>query len=145
MKSLNLDTLLGQRHEHATFHDSELQSIQFDITSGSAKLEFLIPCGLLPGNELSHQPGTLEFTGLLFYFVEPSLLSSQANDKPSLWITSDGALPDEEVDLAIELPRDLPQEAFAHYFYSSTTNSFIVICAMQGAFHWHELKQISPA
>lgn len=137
MRSLNLDTLLGQRHEHATFHDSELQSIQLDFTSGSAKLQFLIPCGFLPGNELNYHPGTLEFTGLLFYFVEPSVFLSQANDKASLWITSDGALPDEEVDLGIELPRDLPEEAFAHYFYASTTNSFIVISALQGSFQWH--------
>lgn len=136
MRSINLDILLGQNYEHATFHDSELQSIQLDFTSGSAKLQFLIPCGFAPGNELNYHPGTLDFTGLLFYFVEPSMFSSQSNDKPSLWITSDGSLPDEEVDLPIELPRDLPEEAFAHYFYSSTTNSFIVISAMQGAFHW---------
>ena len=136
MRSLNLDTLLGQRHEHATFHDSELQSLQLDFTSGTAKLQFLIPCGFLPENELNYRPGTLEFTGILFYFVEPSVFSSKAQDKLSLWITSDGSLPDKEIDLPVELPGDLPERAFVHYFYSSTTNSFIVISATEGVFHW---------
>ncbi|MBI5927608.1 MAG: hypothetical protein HY836_18630 [Aquabacterium sp.] len=136
MRPLNLDSLLGRLHQHATFHDAELQSLHLDFSSGSAKLQFLIPCGFLPTNELAYHCGTLEFIGLLFYFVEPSVFSPQANDRLSLWITSDGPLPDQGIDLAVPLPDDLPEQAFAHYFYSSTTNSFIVFAALEATFHW---------
>ena len=135
--TLNLDTLLGTEHKHATFHDSELESLSIDFSFNCAKFQFLIPCGFEPENELSYLRGTLEFKELLFYFVEPSIYKPDANDKPSLWITSDGSLPDKKLDLTIELPNDLPENAFAHYLYSSTTNSFIVVAAMHAAFHWH--------
>ena len=140
MRSIALDTLLGEKYEHATFHDSQLESLNIDFATGTVKLEFSIPCGFTPKDELayqlSYQRGTLEFTGLLFYYVDPATFSAEANDRSGLWITSDGPLPDKEVDLAIEIPRTLPDGAFAHYFYSSTSNSFIVIAAMQGTFQW---------
>ncbi|WP_140637463.1 hypothetical protein [Methylibium rhizosphaerae] len=136
MRSLALDSLLGERHKHATFHDAQLEELSIDFSTGTAKLKFSIPCGFSPKDELLYQRGTLEFNGLLFYFVEPAAFSPKANDRPGLWITSDGPLPDQEADLAIELPSDLPDKAFAHYFYSSTSNSFIVIAAMQEVFQW---------
>lgn len=136
MRSLALDSLLGEKHKHATFHDAQLEGLSIDFATETVRLKFSIPCGFLPGNELAYQRGTLEFSGLLFYYVEPAAFSPEANDRPALWITSDGSLPDQEVNLAVELPSNLPEAAFAHYFYSSTSNSFIVIAAMHGAFQW---------
>lgn len=137
MRSLNLDALLGTEHKNATFHDSEMESLDIDFASNCAKLRFLIPCGFDQETELLYLRGTLELKELLFYFVEPSIYNPDATGRPSLWITSDGSLPDKKLDLAVELPDDLPENAFAHYFYSSNTNSFIVIAAMYAAFHWH--------
>jgi hypothetical protein len=137
MRSLKLGSLLGEKYEHATFHDAEMESIHIDFSSDSIKFGFMIPCGFLPENELAYQRGTLEFHEVLFYYVEPSVYKSDANDKAALWITSDGPLPDSAIEVSSELPHDLPQDAFAHYFYSSTTNSFIVVAAMQAVFHWH--------
>jgi len=136
MRSLNLDSLLGQRHQDATFHDAELQSFHIDFESGSVNFQFMIPCGLFPKAEQQYYGGTLEFTGILFCFVQAMAFSSEANDKQALWITSNGPLPDERVELAIELPRDLPEDAFIHYFYSDTTNSFVVFAATHEVFRW---------
>jgi hypothetical protein len=136
MQRLNLDSLLGNEYAHATFHDAEMESIHIDFNTNSIKLRFMIPCGFLTENELSYQRGTLEFQGIAFYSIEPSNYDPSANDKPALWITSDGSLPDERVKASAELPSDLPQGAFAHYFYSSTTNNFIVVAAMHASFNW---------
>ena len=137
MISLDLDGLLGDKYEYATFHDAEMESINIDFSTDSIKFGFMIPCGFIPENELSFQRGTLEFHEVLFYYIEPSVYKPEANDKVALWITSDGPLPDSAVEVSVELPDDLPQDAFAHYFYSSTTNSFVVVAARRAAFHWH--------
>lgn len=136
MRSLALDSLLGDKHMYATFHDSELESINIDFATRSINLGFMIPCGFLPEDELSYRRGTLEFREILFYSVEPSIYRSEANDKPALWITSDGPLPDSAVEVSGELPDDLPEDAFAHYFYASTTNSFFVVAAREATFTW---------
>jgi len=137
MMALDLDGLLGDKYKYATFHDAEMESLNIDFSTNSIKFGFMIPCGFIPENELSYQRGTLEFHEVLFYYIEPSVYKPEANDKAALWITSDGPLPDSAVEASVELPDDLPQDAFAHYFYSSTTNSFIVIAARRAAFHWH--------
>lgn len=136
MQTLDLHALLGDKYEHATFHDSELESIAIDFPTNSITLGFSIPCGFLPGSELLYRSGSLQFQDICFYALEPSAYSRGANDRPALWITSDGPLPDSEVEVSSKLPEDLPQDAFAHYFYASTTNSFIVVAARRAAFQW---------
>lgn len=138
MRSLNLDSLLGDKYAHATFHDAEMEWINIGLNTNSITFGFMIPCGFLPENELSYQRGMLEFRDVVFYFIEPSVYRPEANDKAALWITSEGSLPDDRVEASAELPDDLPQDAFAHYFYSSTTNSFIVVAAREAAFHWNQ-------
>ena len=138
MRSLDLDGLLGIKHEHATFHDAELESIQIDFSTDSINLSFLIPCGFGAERQLSYHKGTLIFQTILFYYLEPSAYRAEKNDKAALWITADGSLPDDEVEASRELPNDLPPDAFAHCFFSSTTNSFIIISAKSAIFVWRE-------
>lgn len=136
MRSLQLDTLLGAIHEHATFHDSELESINIDFPTNSVTLRFAIPCGLLPEGGFRYHKGALTFQDIYFYFVEASSYRPEMNDKPALWITSDGPLPDPSAEISCQIPDNLPQDAFAHYFYASTTNSFIVVTASHAVFNW---------
>lgn len=134
MRMLNLDDLLG--HEVATFHDSELESVCLDFLTNSIRMDFRIPCGLSPDRTLLYKSGTLTFESILYYAVEPVRYHSQPNDTPSLWITSDGPLPDPGVPIPASELEGLPNDAFAHYFYSSTTNSFIALGAMKASFAW---------
>lgn len=136
MQTLDLDSLLGTERQHATFHDSELESISIDFITNSIRLSFRIPCGLEPDHDLKYYAGVLTFSGIDYYAIEPVLYDPQANDTPSLWITSDGPLPDPKVPSEASVFEGLPSDAFAHYLYSSTTNSFIYVAAKQASFVW---------
>jgi hypothetical protein len=134
---ITLDSLLDGRYEDATFHDSELLSFAFDFVRATAIFEFNIECrATAPGEQVSLQRGKVEFSGLCFYWVEPSVCSTRVNGDSSLWISANGPLPDERLEISRMVPEDLPAGAFVHYLYSSSTNSFIVIGAERAVFSW---------
>ena len=90
MNTLDLDRLLGDQYSHATFHEAKLEAINVNFSTGTAELQFLIPCRFLPDEALAHQSGILEFQGLLYSVVEPVRCAQTTNDPSSLWIISDG-------------------------------------------------------
>jgi hypothetical protein len=45
-------------------------------------------------------------------------------------------LPDERLQISRIVPKDLPGDAFVHYLYSNSTNSFIVVGAKNATFAW---------
>jgi hypothetical protein len=133
----SLDSLLDERYEDATFHDSELLSCAVDFACATATFEFDIQCRApAPDQQFSLQRGTVEFSGLCFCSVEPVVCQTRPRGGSSLWITADGPLPDERVQISGIVPGDLPTDAFVHYLYSSSTNSFIVIGATSATFSW---------
>jgi len=135
MKSL--DSLLDEKYEDATFHDSALLSCAVDFGCATATFEFNIQCrAMAPGQQFSHQRGTLEFSGLYFCSVEPTTFQKRPDGGSSLWITAEGPLPDERLQISGTVPGHLPPNAFMHYLYSSSTNSFIVIAASGARFTW---------
>jgi hypothetical protein len=132
----SLDSLLDERHEDATFHDSELLSCAVDLARATATFAFNIQCrATTPDQQFSLQRGTVAFSGLCFCFLEP-VVSLDPGAGSTLWITADGPLPDERLQISEIVPRDLPADAFVHYLYSSSTNSFIVIGARSATFSW---------
>lgn len=135
MKSLN--SLLDKRYEDATFHDSELLSCTVDFACATATFEFNIQCrATIPDQQFSVQRDTVEFSGLCFCSIEPAFCETRETHNSSLWITADGSLPDERLQISEIVPSDLPTDAFVHYLYSSSTNSFIVIGAKCATFSW---------
>ena len=134
---ISLDSLLDQKYEDATFHDSELVSCAVDFACATATFEFNIQCrATVPDQQFSLQRGTLEFSGLCFCSVEPTIFQKRPGGGSSLWITADGPLPDERLQISGTVPSILPSNAFTHYLYSSSTNSFIVIAATGVRFSW---------
>ncbi|MBC7684800.1 MAG: hypothetical protein H7176_06180 [Bdellovibrionales bacterium] len=134
---ISLDSLLDGRYEDATFHDSQLLSFAFDVVRATAVFEFDIQCrATVPDEQFSLQRGKLEFSELCFYWIEPAVFRIRPNGYLSLWITADGPLPDERLEISGVVPDDLPPDAFVHYLYSSSTNSFIVIGAKCAVFNW---------
>ena len=138
MRSLELDALLGDKHLHATFHDSELECVGLNFAANTISFNFMIPCGIAAGRQLAYEKGMLVFHEPLFYYIEPCEYRTKLNDRAALWITDDGPLPNSAVEASGKLPHDLPPDAFAHYFYSSTTNSFIVVAARRASFQWED-------
>ena len=132
-----LDSLLDERYEDATFHDAELLSFSVDFVRAIATFEFDIQRRATePDQQFSLQRGTVEFSGLCFFSVEPAACHTRPTGDSSLWITADGPLPDEQLEISEIVPSDLPPGAFVHYLYSSSTNSFIVIGATSATFSW---------
>jgi hypothetical protein len=83
----------------------------------------------------SYERGTLRFSGLLSFAVEPPRDLPLRLNK-GLWVTSDGSLPDSRVNISISLPTEIPENAFCHYFFASDTNSFLVVAATEATFEW---------
>ena len=131
-----LDSLLDPCDD-ATFHDSELLSCGFDFARKTAVFKFDIQCLTTAAEEhCSSRRGTLAFSGLCFYWIEPALCCTRKNGDSSLWITAEGPLPDERLKMSAQVPTDLPADVFVHYLYSSSTNSFIIIGAKCVVFNW---------
>ncbi|WKB50730.1 hypothetical protein [Eleftheria terrae] len=78
----------------------------------------------------------LTFHHILFYYVGPSVYHSSSNDRAALWIASIGSVSELPTEVRSALPEELPQGPISHYFYSLTTNSFIVVVASSAAFDW---------
>jgi hypothetical protein len=135
MRSLN--SLLDEKYEDATFHDSELLSCVVDFACATATFEFNIQCrATVPDEQFSLRCGTLEFSGLCFCSIEPTVFQKRPGGGLSLWITAEGPLPDDRIQISGTVPEDLPPDTFTHYLYSSSTNSFIVIAATGVQFSW---------
>jgi len=72
----------------------------------------------------------------LFFSLEPAVCQTKLEGDSSLWITADGPLPDEKLEISSIVPSGLPIDAFVHYLYSSSTSSFIVLGAKNATFSW---------
>jgi hypothetical protein len=132
-----LDSLLDDTYEDATFHDSELLSYAVDFARATATFEFDIQCrAKTPDQDFSMHRGTVKFSGLCFCSVQPTVCQTRPKGESSLWITADGPLHDQRLPISEIVPGNLPTNAFAHYLYSSSTNSFIVIGATGVTFSW---------
>lgn len=132
-----LDSLLDDRYEDATFHDSELLSFAVDFARATATFEFDIQCrATAPDQDFSLHRGTVKFSGLCFCSVEPTVGRVRPSGNSSLWITADGPLPDEGIRISEIVPSNLPIDTFVHYLFSSSTNSFIVVGAKSVTFDW---------
>jgi hypothetical protein len=135
MKRLDLDALLGDAHPEATFHDSELLSLSVRFERGTAEFMCRVPIGVVD-RDLAYRHGKLTLTGLLFLAMDPPGGPLAGWRESALWITSEGPFPDGRVKTSIDLPRDLPDEAFCHYLFASNTNSFIIMAATSATFEW---------
>jgi hypothetical protein len=136
MKSLQLESLLGDRYPEASFHDSEIEGLSVDFGARKAQMTLLIPIGV-EGRKLVFRRGVLQFSELHSFSAEnPKTLLGVESDR--LWVTWDGALPDPGLATAPEVPKGLPATAFCHAFFISSTNSFIVVAAEEARFAWND-------
>jgi len=136
-RTLDLDDLLGDRHEHATFHDAVLESIRVNYAEQSASLLFKIPTGIARG-DLQYKSAILSFGGLQFMVIEPPDKPYSHVEPAGAWITADGSFPDARVQSLFRVPESLPENAFVHYFFASDWNAFIFIGATEAMFTWSD-------
>ena len=134
MSSLNLHSLLGDRYPEATFHDSEIDDIRLEFAKREARFSFMIPIGS-EARRLVFQRGVLKMSGLHAFAAEtPKTLYGRESDR--LWVTWDGPLPDPALKNSPQVPSGLPESAFCHCFFISSTNSYLVVAAEEADFVW---------
>ncbi|MGI4788352.1 MAG: hypothetical protein ACRYFS_05825 [Janthinobacterium lividum] len=136
MKEINLSDLAG-----IWFHDVQISRISVDYIKRQAEFEFTIPVGWwnspnrrgLTEGELK---GTLLFTKLLYFVMEPPAANYPYEDSIGIEITSEGPATPQSIGQAYisRLPQDLPPEAFLHYFFVNEWNAFIFVAATNAVF-----------
>ncbi len=136
MKEIDVSDLAG-----VWFHDVKVSHIRVDYVKRVAELECTIPVGSwnspnrhgITDGEIK---GTLVITGLLYFVMEPPAPDYPYEDSNGIEITSEGPLTPKWFNMvhASNLPQDLPDEAFLHWFFINDWNAFIFVAATDASF-----------
>ena len=139
MKEIDVSDLLG-----IWFHDVEVSRINIDYSRREVELEYTLPIGWWnsPNRENlteGEKKGKLLFTGLLFVVIEPPDQNHPYQDGEGIVITGEGAATTAEfrekcASHLTKIPKNLPEEAFLHYFYVADWNAFVFVAATEAAF-----------
>lgn len=140
MYALDVTRLFGDRYPFASFHDAKFRSISADYEERTLEVKCLLWVGDLdappgPEREMTAR-GVLLFSGLLYFAVEPPENHASFEEGP-LDITSDGSWASRDLPASIpNLPQDMDDDAFVHWFYASNLDAFLVVAAKQAVFAW---------
>lgn len=135
MREIDLSDLVG-----IWFHDVKVSRIGVDYVTREVELECAIPVGWWNSpNRLGltegEKKGTLHLTGLLYLVIEPPDAGYPYEDSEGIEITSEGPVTPERFETHLaRMPRDLPAEAFLHFFFVSEWNAFIFVAATGALF-----------
>lgn len=122
------------------FHDSELVRIEVDYAMRQAVLTFDIDLSDIETDQGGMQRGRLTLAGLVHLYVEPP-----ENDDPIVLEEIDvqtvvGDSSDfEELKHRPQLPKQVVDGFFRHWFYSCSDNNFIYVCYKSASFEWTKL------
>jgi hypothetical protein len=128
--------LLDGPEPHATFHDTDLLSLDIDYRTRELVAQWSLCVGD-PG--ASGEPerercreGRLRLRGLLFWVVEPP--AEMISELP--WLTADGLLSEAPTPAGRELAKLLPAVAVGWYLFFSDWNAFAYAGAESAEFEW---------
>ena len=126
---------------HATLHDAEIERVTLDYATRQAVFD----CSLYVGDPDSdgeareaQSTGRLVFTDFLYCVIEPPDTAYLYQDRDRLRVTSDGPVGGDK-DPGRHLPKNLPEGAFAHWFFINDWNAFIYVAARKVAFEWTDV------
>jgi hypothetical protein len=136
-----LEQLLGPTFPQASFHDATIERVTIDYLAHEAVLD----CNLIVGDpgatreveREARRRGRLTLGGLLYFVIEPPDPTYPIKDAEGLWVASDGPL-DELTSRPTDLPDELPEGAFSHWFFIHSWNAFIYVAFTRAAFAWLE-------
>jgi hypothetical protein len=115
-----LESILDNKHPHATFHDSILYNINVDYKDRSAKFRMDMfvgdPSERIPERRAMYAEGVLEFSDLFFCVIEPPDPNYNFIETEGLWI-DEGSISDlKGQHLPSDLLKKIPEGAIARYF-----------------------------
>ncbi len=128
------------------FHDAYIEAIALDMMANTATLDLELWVGDLyapPGPEReAYQRGRLRLNGLAYFVIEPPgpnadwFMERELGPTPRI-SGADEARPDAESEYT-RPPVEVPDDAFAHYFFVFDWNTFIHVAARSADFEWTE-------
>lgn len=119
------------------FHDAGLMKIEIDFTKREAYLNLRVSVSDsrdIEEIEDLYKNGRLILKELLFFVIEApdqNYISKKINE---LWISDSG--PVQKLEIKSNLPTQLPEDIFVHYFFISDWNAFIFVAAKNAFFEW---------
>jgi hypothetical protein len=123
-------------------HDAEIERVALDYVAREAVFDCSVWVGDMdaaPGEAReAHRRGRLVFTGLLYCVIDPPDASYPYQDRESLWVASDGPVGPNK-DPGQHLPKNLPDGAFARWFFIKDWNAFIYVAARKVRFEWADV------
>lgn len=138
---MQLDDLLADSEPFATFHDALVKRVTLDYVSREVVLECSLCVGDLDATDKrereARRRGALTFQGLLYFVIEPPDTTYPYANAKGLWIADYGPL-DKIRANEKQLPENLPEGAFAHYFFVNDWNAFLFVAAQTARFEWAE-------
>lgn len=130
MREIDVSELLG-----IWFHDVRVNRICIDYFEKKLTLECVIPIGFWnsPNREgltEGEKKGTLIFTGLLYLVIEPPDESYDYENSEGIEISGECSVQRGQFKSPLpNMPRDLPEDAFIHYFHVSDWNAGLFVAA----------------
>ena len=126
------------------FHDALLSSIEIDYASRKIIIKLQILVGNPDGEDYvkrnEYRSAILTVSDFLYIAMEPPNVSQAFREPKELLI--DGGEPEAgKAPLSLIALDQLPAGAFAYWFYSSRTNSFIHIAAQNASLDWRSTKK----
>jgi hypothetical protein len=120
-------------------HDAEIERVALNYVSREAVFDLSVWVGDMDAagetSREAHRRGRLVLADFLYCVIEPPDASYPYQDRGGLWVASDGPVSGDK-DPGRHLPRNLPEGAFAHWFFINDWNAFIYVAAQKVTFEW---------
>jgi len=126
------------------FHDADLEGIELDYTARTVLMKMQLWVGKLDGSteeeREAYRRAELDLTGVLYFVIDAPDPSYKYSEKGALWLDAgDARVTRGSVQAAPAPPipiEDLPDGAFAYWFFVDNWNSFIHVAAKSAALRW---------
>jgi hypothetical protein len=121
------------------FHDAMIQNLKIDYVKREAEFTIDVWVGDLQSKDDSirekYRSGKLLLSSLLYCVIGPPDSSYQYDKPAPLWVDA-GPIDKLSAPLSASLPKPIPADSFAYWFFVRDWNAFIYIAAKSARLIW---------
>ena len=122
------------------FHDSELESLTVNYALNNAELVLQLHVGDMHAatqeEREAYSRAKLHLTDLVYFVIDPPGPGHEPPEAGTLWVHDEGDAREESERDDLKPKGDLPDDAFAYWFYVDQWNSFIHVAAKGASLEW---------